>query len=113
MAANENQVTEAKALLPQLNNIDLSDPNAHRDAILKSRTLANTLQDPGDKAMEGLMSVSLIFVTLGGKYELKWTHRLPYSLAFIPPTILVSSRNCPKDRGLHSNWQPRQERMSW
>ena len=97
MAANENQVTEAKALLSQLNNIDLSDPNAHRDAILKSRTLANTLQDPGDKAMEGLMSVSLIFVTLGGKYELKWTHRLPYSLAFIPPTILVSSRNCPRD----------------
>ena len=59
MAVNENQVTEAKALLSQLNNIDLSDPNAHKDAILKSQTLADTLKDPGDKAMEGLLSVSI------------------------------------------------------
>lgn len=51
-------VNEAQTLLSQLNSLDLSDPSAQRDAIIKAQSLINTLQDPGDKAMEGLLSVS-------------------------------------------------------
>lgn len=51
-------VNKAQTLLSQLNSLNLSDPSAQRDAIIKAQSLINTLQDPGDKAMEALLSVS-------------------------------------------------------
>lgn len=81
MAVNKNQVTKAKTLLSQLNNVNLSDPNAHEDAILKCQSLLNTLQDPRDKAMEGILSVSDHFCNGKDRNTLTLTHRLRYFLA--------------------------------
>ena len=56
--SNHTEITEAKTLLSQLNAIDISDASGRRDAIIKAQPLINTLQDPGDKAMEAFFSVS-------------------------------------------------------
>lgn len=56
--SNDAAVTEAKKLVSQLNSIDLSDASTHRDVIIKAQSLINTLQDPGDKAMETFFAVS-------------------------------------------------------
>lgn len=55
--SNHADVNEAKTLLSQLNNIDFSDASGRRDAIIKAQSLINTLQDPGDKAVETFFSV--------------------------------------------------------
>lgn len=55
---SDSRAAEAKALISQLGTIDLSNGSANRDAISKAQLLINTLQDPADKAMETLMSVS-------------------------------------------------------
>lgn len=49
--------TDAKTILSELNGLDLANPNSHREAIIKAQSLINTLQDPGDKAMENLFTV--------------------------------------------------------
>lgn len=55
---NIMSTTDATTILSELNGLDLANPNSHRDAIIKAQSLINTLQDPGDKAMEALLSVS-------------------------------------------------------
>lgn len=56
--SNHTDISEAKTLLSQLNASDLSDASGRRDAIIKAQSLINTLQDPGDKALETLFAVS-------------------------------------------------------
>ena len=53
-----NPTTEAKALLAELNALDLSNPNSHADAVFKAQSLVHTLKSPGDKCIETMFSVS-------------------------------------------------------
>lgn len=66
MRATE-KLTTAKTLQSQLGTMDVSDPALHLDTILKCQSLINTLQDPGEKAMECFTSVSDRFlIDMGG-----------------------------------------------
>lgn len=57
-----NSTADAKALVSELDTLDLSNPNSRRDAINKAQSLINTLQDPAEMAMENLSSVSAHYI---------------------------------------------------
>lgn len=52
--------TNAQNILKQLNALDLSNPESHRDAVVQAQSLVHALQDPADKAMENIYSVCLV-----------------------------------------------------
>ncbi|EAW16452.1 putative O-methyltransferase [Aspergillus fischeri NRRL 181] len=52
-------VDEAKAILSQLNALDLQKSGSHQDFILKCQSLIDIFQKPGDKALEILTSFTV------------------------------------------------------
>lgn len=53
--------TNAQNILKQLNALDLSNPDSHRDAVAQAQSLVHALQDPAEKAMENIYSVRVVW----------------------------------------------------
>lgn len=50
-------IANAQNILKQLNSLDLSNPDSHRDALAHAQSLVNALQDPDETAMANVYSV--------------------------------------------------------
>ena len=55
-------IATAQNILKQLNGLDLSNPDTHRDALAQAQSLVNALQDPAEKAMANVYSVCSISI---------------------------------------------------